>query len=97
MLLRPLTNGSLVTGTSKELTTTSKTFGGVLISVDGTNAATVIVRKCSVSGETTGDIIFKVVTLTGQLIQAPIQAGTDLLYVSVSGTAAAAQFYEWVE
>ena len=90
MLLEAITDGS-TTGTGAfELH--SYLFGGVLITADGANDATVIVRRNDAAGKQ----IFNLVTKTAGLIAAPISTeGTRILYYSISGTGAAAQFYEW--
>lgn len=92
MKLRALTNGS-VSGTDT-LTITSYILGAVLITTDNSNQATVIVRRESSSGKQ----IFKIATATTIWIAGPIDMeGTDQAHISVTGTGAAAQFYEWLE
>lgn len=96
MLLKALTDGS-VTATGTFTTQSSYQggiLGGVLITADGTNAATVTVQKDDSNGKT----IFKLVTKSPILIKAPISLeGTRTAYYSVSGTGGAAQFFEWCE
>lgn len=91
MLLRALNDGSVTsTGT---MTVTRKTLGGVLITADGANNATVIVRKDDASGKQ----VFKLVTKSPVFIIAPIDLeGTATAYYDVTGTGAAAQFFEWL-
>ena len=97
MMLKPLTDGS-VTSTGS-LTFTSGIFGGVLISADGTNAATVTVQANNSSGAS----VFELVTKSPIFVTGPIGildaagAATQTGYYSVTGTGAGAQFYEWVE
>jgi len=68
-------------------------LGGVLITTDGTNAAAVTVQRDNASGKT----IFSVSTKTPMMVTAPMDSeATSVLYYSVTGTGAAAQFYEWV-
>lgn len=93
MLLRSLTAGA-VTGTGF-VKVPSGLFGGILISADLTNSATIIIRKSDDSQIITGDIIFHVVTKISFAPFAPFQCG-EWLYYSISGTGAAAQIYEWV-
>ena len=89
MLLRSKTPGSVAgTGT---ITMASPILGGVLISADGTNAATAIIRKTNDSGE----VIFHVVTKTPLWVGAPVEAASAIYY-SVSGTGATAQIYEYI-
>lgn len=96
MLLKALTDGSVAgTGT---LTFPSNfqggILGGVLITTDGTNAAVVTVQRTDSSGKT----IFKISTKQPLMIMAPFgMEGATVAYYSVSGTGAAAQFFEWCE
>ena len=91
MILKPLTDGS-TSGTG--LLACNAAFGGALITADGTNDATVIVRRNS----DTGTQIFKVVTKASGLIAAPFDLGdSNQIHYSISGTGAAAQLYEWVD
>jgi len=90
MIFAALTNGKVdSTGT---VTMNSYIFGGALISADGTNAATVIVRENDASGA----IVFEIVTKAPLEIMRPIKCRSKTLYYSISGTGAAAQLYEWV-
>ena len=90
MQLRALTDGS-VTGTG---TVQTRLIGGVLITADGTNDATVILRRVDSNGKQ----IFKLVTKSPQMIVSPIGTeSAETVYYSISGTGAAAQLYEWVE
>jgi hypothetical protein len=92
MVLRPLTNGAFA-GT-QTLDIKSFILGGVLISADGTNNATVTVQRDDSSGKE----IFEIVTKVPLWIAGPFSTeGTDIIYVNVSGTGALAQIYEWVE
>jgi len=92
MLLKAIGNEGALTGTGT-LTCESRIMGGVLITADGTNNATVIVRKDNSSGKQ----IFDLVTKSPAFISGPISLGSQILYYDVSGTGAAAQLYEWVE
>jgi hypothetical protein len=93
MILKPIGNDGSLTSTGT-LPLDSRILGGVLITADGTNNATVIVRTDSA----TGQIIFKLVTKSPAFITGPIRnGGSNVLYYDVSGTGAAAMFYEWVE
>ena len=91
MLLKALTNGGVTsTGT---ITCESTVVGGILITTDGTNAATVILRRDTSGGKQIIDIS----TITTMWISGPFSMEeTDQLYYSVAGTGAAAQLYEWV-
>ena len=91
MLLRAITDGSVTnTGT---VDVPNRVLGGVLITADGTNNATVIVRKT----DSNGTQVFKLVTKSPVFVAAPISMeGATQAYYSVTGTGAAAQFYEWV-
>lgn len=64
----------------------------ILISVDGTNAATVKVYN---GADASGTIVFEVVTDTAQFI-GPILVSNDI-YVNCTGTGAYAMYYEWVD
>jgi hypothetical protein len=97
MLLKPVTNGA-VAGTGTALLE-SRILGGVLISTDGTNAAVVTVQKDNSSGRQ----IFSISTKSPIFIAGPIanrdtdNSTSQVAYYSVTGTGAAAQFFEWVE
>lgn len=72
-------------------------LGGVLFSVDGTNAGTLTIRKSDAQDTTTGEIIFRALTLKTPLwAPCQIEAAQRLYYV-VAGTGAAVQIYEHVE
>jgi hypothetical protein len=92
MLLKAITDGSVAaTGPMK---VPSGILGGVLVTTDGTNAAVVIVRR----NDANGKAVFKISTKTPLFITGPIgMEGTQDAYYDVSGTGAAAQFYEWNE
>lgn len=92
MLLKALGIDGALAGTGT-LTCESRIMGGVLITADGTNNATVIVRKDNSSGEQ----VFDLVTKTPVFITGPISLKGQTLYYDVTGTGAAAQFFEWVE
>jgi len=95
MNLVALTDGTVTSTGSMTLqgqSTAGGKLGGVLITTDGTNAAVVTVQRNNASGKT----LFSVSTKTPMMITAPIDSeGTSTLYYSVTGTGAAAQFYEW--
>lgn len=92
MVLRPLTNGAFA-GT-QTLTIPSFIMGGVLITADGTNNAVVTVQRTDSSGKK----IFDITTKVPLWIPGPFSTeAEDTVYVSVSGTGALAQIYEWVE
>ena len=85
-----LTNGA-VSGTGT-LQVHTGVLGGILISADGTNTVTVIVRVTNESGSQ----IFDLQTKSPALIVGPIWCnGKTQVYYSVTGTNGAAQFYEW--
>lgn len=91
-LLQAVTDGS-VTGTGT-VEITSYILGGVLITADGTNDATVVLRRNDASGKQ----IFKVVTKSPGMFAAPISCeGATTIYYSISGTGAAGQIYRWDE
>ncbi len=89
MILNPVSDGS-VTSTGTD-TFDSQILGGVLITADGTNDATVTLQRDNSSGTT----VFKVVTKSPIFVAGPINIGSTAGYFSVTGTGAAAQFYEW--
>lgn len=96
MLLKALTDGSQ-TGTGN-LTFSSSyqggNLGGVLITTDGTNAAVVTVQRNDANGKK----VFQISTKTPVFITGAIgMEGAQIGYFSVSGTGAAAQFFEWCE
>jgi len=96
MLLRALTtqggHQGLTSG-SDAILVPSGILGGVNISADGSNAATVIVRKGAPGNP--GEVIFHQVTISPIFIIGPIQAAQECT-ISVSGTGGLAQFFEWV-
>lgn len=93
MVLRPIGDDGAVSGTGTLICST-RIVGGILISADGTNAATVIVRKNNAFGAQ----VFDMVTKAPVFVAAPFALGsTQILHYDVSGTGAAAQFFEWVE
>jgi hypothetical protein len=93
VLLKAIGNDGSLTGTGT-LTCESRIMGGVLITADGTNNATVIARRLNSAGK----IVFKIVTKSPLFTTGPIGLeDTQALYYDVSGTGAAAQFFEWVE
>ena len=95
MQLRPMTNGRISgTGTvSFAYAATGGMLGGVLISTDGTNAAVVVIRKLTASG----DVVFDMSSITAQMVIVPVHTdNVAALYYSITGTGAAAMLYEWV-
>ena len=92
MLLRSISEGTIAgTGT---LQMPAKVLGGVLITADGTNNATILLQTDNSSGAQ----IFELVTKSPIFITGPISNnGSQTLYYSISGTGASAQIYEWVE
>lgn len=98
MLLRPLTDGLLTAamGGTAQLYCQSRRLGGVLIGCDGTNVATVTIRRCSAPGDTIGSRIFHVTTKEAFWAPGSIEA-SEYIYAVVSGTGAGVQVYEAVE
>ncbi len=82
-------SGGAVTGTNS-YACPSEIFGGVLISTDGTNAATVTVRR----NDAAGAIVFQMTTKTPLPVFAPFEADATV-HTVVSGVGASAQFFEW--
>ncbi len=92
MILRALSTGS-VTGTSS-YTVASGVVGGLLITADGTNDATVLVKRT----DTNGKAVISIVTKTPMWVAGPFSLeNVTTAFLSVSGTGAAAQIYEWVD
>jgi len=91
MILNPVSDGSVIdTGT---LEFQSRILGGVLITANGINDTTVIVRQNNSSGKQ----VFKIVTKSPIFVAGPINLGSQAGYYDVTGTGGAAQFYEWAE
>ncbi len=90
MILKPITNGR--TSGAAIVACPSRLLGGVLISVDGTNAGTVTVRKDSA----TGDVVFDMVAFRPVFFSKPMLA-SDVIYYSISGTGCTAMLYEWID
>lgn len=94
MIIKALTNGAI--SGANILVVPSGIVGGVLVSADGTNDATVVVRR----ENSTGKPIIHVVSKIPIWINGPFwteEPTDDKVYVSVSGTGALAQVYEWIE
>lgn len=100
MILRPASTQEDLTGATHQglvsgsgiFKLPSRLLGAINVSADGTNAASVTVRKDSATGE----IIFQQLTTSPVFVTAPIQA-SETCHYTVSGTGAAAQFFEWIE
>jgi len=88
MVLRALTDGAF-TGTANIAVPVGK-LGGILISTDGTNAATVNIYN---KGK---DRIFSLVTVSPFFAVAPILCEKEITAI-VSGTGAAVFLYEWMD
>lgn len=70
----------------------SRTIGGIVVTADGTNNATVIIKRENASGTE----IFKLITKSPAFICAPIFCNTQNLYITCTGTGAGVFLYEWV-
>lgn len=93
MNIRALTDGSVTGVGTVSLSQRGGLLAGVLITADGTNDTTVVIRK----NDATGRQLFKIVTKVPAFPIAPINSeGADFLYYSISGTGGAGQIYEWV-
>ena len=93
MILKPIGNDGALTGTGT-FVLESRILGGVLITADGTNTATIVLRTNDVNGKQ----IFDLATKSPAFPTGPIRNGeSQTVYYDVSGTGAAAMFYEWVE
>jgi len=91
MILRALTNGAITA--AETVAVKSGIVGGALITADGTNDATVVIRRENDAGKS----ILHVVTKIPLWITGPFHLeDTQAAYVSVSGTGARVQVYEWV-
>ncbi len=91
MILNPVSDGSVTsTGT---LTFPSRILGGLAITANGTNDATVTLQRDNSDGFT----VFKLVTKSPIFVAGPISIGSQAGYYSVTGTGGACQFFEWVE
>ena len=96
MILKPVSDGT-VAGTGV-IQFSSNILGGVLITADGTNAAVVTLQADNSDGIT----VFSISTKSPIFVAGPVSivdANGDTTvagYYSVTGTGAAAQFYEWV-
>lgn len=90
---RPLTEGR-ISGIGF-LQVPSGLLAEPIISLDGTNAGTVRIRRAP-NGETTGPIIFD---FSGKAYPGqspvPIECGSQIYY-SISGTGAEAMLFEWI-
>lgn len=69
----------------------NRTLGGILITTDGTNAATVTIRKTNGSG----DIIFDITTTASMFVGMPLEC-TDIVHWTLSGTGSGLQLFEWI-
>ena len=92
MILRSLTNGAF--SGANTLTCPSRIVGALAITADGTNAAVVTIQRNDANGKK----VFDYQTIFPNFVAGPIATeGAETIYVSVSGTGASAQIYEWVE
>ncbi len=95
MKLTPLTAGTISgtgTVTLEGQFGNAGTIGGVLITADGTNDATVTLRKDTA----TGTILFDIVTKSPIFVSGPFRSdSTKTIYYTISGTGASAMLYEW--
>ncbi len=89
--LRDLTSGKVTGSGTLSLATDSRTLGGIGISADGTNLATLTIREDNASG----NIIFQMSTTSSIFIGAPFEA-TDTIYYTISGTGASVELFEWI-
>lgn len=69
----------------------NRTLGGILITTDGTNAATVIIRETNGSG----NIIFDITTTASMFVGMPLEC-TDVIHYTLSGTGSGLQLFEWI-
>lgn len=90
MILQPLSEGSL--NGSGSFFVKTRIVGGIVITADGTNDATVTIRR----NDANGTPVFKIVTKSPAFIIAPIFCNTQNIYVTCSGTGAGVFLYEWV-
>ena len=88
--LKDISSG-LISGTGT-LTCESQICGGVAIVANGTNTASVTIRK----GAAGGKKILEFQTTSPITIFAPFDASTTIYY-SISGTGASAQVFEWAD
>ena len=97
MILNQVSDCSVVN--TGELIFGSGILGGVLITANGTNDATVTLQANNSDGFT----VFKIVTKSPLFVAGPISIldgdgnTTQVGFYSVTGTGAGAQFYEWVQ
>ena len=90
MILIPLSEGKL-NGTGSVFVKT-RIIGGIVVTADGTNDATVVLRRDT----SVGTIVFQLVTKSPAFVVAPIFCDTQQVYVSCTGTGAGVFLYEWV-
>lgn len=92
MILNPASDGRLNgTGFCR---IPSSVIGGVLVSADGTNDATIVISE----NDANGKVIFSLVTKNPAFICAPMSCGmAKSVYVSCTGTGAGVFLYEWCE
>lgn len=90
--LREITNGKQGAGNGI-VASASKKLGGVLVSTDGSNIATLTVRKTNGAGEL---IIDNFTTKFSIFIGAPFE-GADVFYWELVGAGAGVQLFEWEE
>ena len=93
MILRPLTLGR-VSG-DNIIPIETGLLGAVLVTADGTNNATVQIRENSATGRLIFDLVTKQPGFFGPFSVSA--SGAKLLFYTISGTAAAAQLYEYVD
>jgi len=87
-ILRPITDGK-VSG-ADTIKCSTRILGGIMISADGANDATVVVRSTDASGAKVVDVTTK----NSMFIVAPFECEENINY-NISGTGASAMLYEW--
>ena len=94
MNLVGLTDGAVSGTATVSLGMVGRALGGVAITADGTNNATVVVRRNS----STGKVLFHMVTKSPLVAILPVHTdGATQLHYSISGTGGLAMIYEWVD
>ena len=90
-MLLPLTSSS-ISGTGT-INLQGNTFGGALVTTDGANAISIVIREQGPSGKQ----IFNISTISAGPMTMPIDVQSKILYYSISGTGATAMLYEWID
>ena len=89
-MLTPITNGAIAgTGT---FNLKGNVIGAVVMSANGTNAGTILLRE----GSATGRVLFDVTNLYSLQFNIQVTSTTSKIHYAISGVGCKAMFYEYI-